>query len=246
MKRRSGAFYSRGAFLIRYSILWLILMLFARLLFVVYNSGQFSHASFTMVAGIFLHGLHMDLSLLGYVLAVTCIVLALTAFLKGKVVALVMAIVSISLLTLATIIIIPDLELFRNWGFRMDNTIFLYLKTPQDAMASVVVWQQILWVLAALLFLGAFVWGYFRYVSKTLYHAPAGGIWTSFWFILLTGSMILPIRGGVGIAPMNPGTVYFSTNDFANKSAVNVVWNVFLHSFQIDSYSNLSRLFPSG
>lgn len=244
MKKFSGAFYSRGAFLVRYSILWLILMMIARLLFVVYNSGQFSHASFSLLIGIFFHGLHMDLSLLGYILAVSCLIIAGTAFFKGKVAAMAMAVVTVALLAITTIIVIPDLELFRNWGFRMDNTIFLYLKTPKDAMASIVGWQLILWFLVTFLFFGLFVWAYFRYVSKTLYRAPAGGIRTSFWFILLMGSMILPIRGGVGIAPMNPGTVYFCTNDFANKSAVNVVWNVFYTLSKSKSIRTYPDFFP--
>lgn len=38
--------------------------------------------------------------------------------------------------------------------------------------------------------------------------------------------MIIPIRGGTGIAPMNTGKVYFSSNNFSNHAAINVVWNV--------------------
>ena len=39
-------------------------------------------------------------------------------------------------------------------------------------------------------------------------------------------SLIIPIRGGFGVAPINAGTVYFSENMFVNHTAINVVWNV--------------------
>ena len=43
--------------------------------------------------------------------------------------------------------------------------------------------------------------------------------------MLFWGALILPIRGGVGVAPINAGTVYFSKNMFVNHVAINVVWN---------------------
>ncbi|MDB5197448.1 MAG: hypothetical protein JWP88_1819 [Flaviaesturariibacter sp.] len=41
-----------------------------------------------------------------------------------------------------------------------------------------------------------------------------------------TGFLIIPIRGGFQLAPMNQSSVYFSTNNFANQAAINPVWNV--------------------
>ena len=46
------------------------------------------------------------------------------------------------------------------------------------------------------------------------------------FFMILLASLIIPIRGGVGIAPINAGTVYFNENMFVNHTAINVFWNV--------------------
>jgi phosphoglycerol transferase MdoB-like AlkP superfamily enzyme len=45
--------------------------------------------------------------------------------------------------------------------------------------------------------------------------------------IFMTASLIIPIRGGFGIAPMNQSSVYFSENNYANIAAVNASWNFF-------------------
>jgi hypothetical protein len=38
--------------------------------------------------------------------------------------------------------------------------------------------------------------------------------------------LIIPIRGGFGIAPMNVGKVYFSQIQFLNHASINLFWNV--------------------
>ncbi len=49
--------------------------------------------------------------------------------------------------------------------------------------------------------------------------------------MVLLGSLIIPIRGGFGIAPINAGTVYFSHKMFLNHAAINAIWNVGTSAF---------------
>ena len=49
--------------------------------------------------------------------------------------------------------------------------------------------------------------------------------------MVLLGSLIIPIRGGFGIAPINAGTVYFSQKMFLNHAAINAIWNVGTSAF---------------
>jgi phosphoglycerol transferase MdoB-like AlkP superfamily enzyme len=55
------------------------------------------------------------------------------------------------------------------------------------------------------------------------YHPPV--------LVLLGGILFIPARGGLDVAAMNSGSVYFSRNLSANHIAVNQVWN-FLYSFE--------------
>lgn len=50
--------------------------------------------------------------------------------------------------------------------------------------------------------------------------------------LLLFFSLIIPIRGGFQLAPINQSTVYFSTLPFANHAAVNCVWNFMISTFE--------------
>ena len=123
-------------------------------------------------------------------------------------------------------IIVSDFELYQNWGYRMDATPLLYILQPKDALASVETW--LIFVLFAVMI--ALTWLYYYVFRKTMLliteKVNKAGIFTALMFLLITGLMIIPIRGGFGIAPMNTGKVYFSKNSFSNHAAVNVVWNV--------------------
>jgi len=219
MKQRLNFFW-------RYAIYWIAYFLIARLFFLLYEYSFSSDLSIKEWILSFLYGLRMDISTSGYILGVTGLILVLTSFFNGKLVNKVLQIFTIIILVLTSGIIISDLELYRNWGYRMDATPLLYLTKPKEAMASTELWLEILLILfmIAYILLGLYV--YKRTIRDHVLKFKKTHIYTPVLLLLLTGSMILPIRASFGIAPMNTGMVYFSENKFANHAAINVVWNV--------------------
>jgi phosphoglycerol transferase MdoB-like AlkP superfamily enzyme len=56
--------------------------------------------------------------------------------------------------------------------------------------------------------------------------------------MVLMGALIIPIRGGFGVAPINAGSVYFSEKMFLNHTAINAVWNVGCSAFAQNPVKN--------
>jgi phosphoglycerol transferase MdoB-like AlkP superfamily enzyme len=46
-------------------------------------------------------------------------------------------------------------------------------------------------------------------------------------FLLIFGALVIPIRGGFQLIPINQSNVYFSENMFANHASLNFTWNFF-------------------
>ena len=46
-------------------------------------------------------------------------------------------------------------------------------------------------------------------------------------FLLITASLIIPIRGGLQTIPVNQSNVYFSNKMYANHASINYMWNFF-------------------
>jgi hypothetical protein len=80
-------------------------------------------------------------------------------------------------------------------------------------------------VLYAALFVG------FRYFFRRAFFSgkPKNVLLTSALMLVTLAGMIIPVRGGFQLAPINQSSVYFSTNIYANHAAINASWN-FLHS----------------
>jgi phosphoglycerol transferase MdoB-like AlkP superfamily enzyme len=216
----------RLRFFFRYAIFWIAYFILARFFFLIYENSSSLQLSFKETILVFVNGLRMDLSAAGYIMATVGLILTMTSITNGKWINKIMKPFTIFVLIVSSVIVVVDMELYKNWGFRMDATPLLYIAQPKEAMASTALWLEIVLMLfiTVIVLLGVII--YNRKLKPQLLKIEKGRITVPLFLLLLTGSMILPIRGSLGIAPMNTGMVYFSENKFANHAAVNVVWNV--------------------
>jgi len=226
-----------------YTLYWLAFFILARFLFLAYQYSLSTDLSIKEWLLSFFYGFRMDLSTTGYLLALLGLVLTFTTFVSGKWINRILKSITIIILTLCSCIVIADLELYSNWGYRMDSTPLLYLAKPKEAMASTELWLTIVLLIATagLITLGIYIYNkklkpVILKIEKTKIFAPA-------IFLVLTVSMILPVRGSLSVAPMNAGMVYFSENKFANHAAVNVVWNV-MNSLSYSSEKTVDFMEP--
>jgi len=204
---------------------WIAFMIFIRFAFSIYQYSQTSLLSFGEIILSFTYGLYHDISLAGYILMLTGLILSLSITIPGKKLKLLFQILYGFLMLVSLTIAVPNFELFRNWGFHADGTILSYLKTPKEAAASTATSTYILLfgIYLAMLTLAFKLFNRFliqkldAIVPTKLKYLPV--------MLLITASMIIPVRGGLGIAPMNVGFVYHSSNTYANLLAVNPIWN---------------------
>ena len=214
--------------LLAYSCFWLALCVFARLLFILAQYKTSFEFRIDELTAIFLHGIKLDLSVTAYFIALPALFLIVTIWIQGNWYKTAIKWYSFFLIALSSVIIVVDAVLYSYWGFRMDYTPFTYLKTPTEAMASVSLFKIILCFLAILSLVCLFIALYKKIINKFFggFDRIKKRIAATLFFTLLFASLIIPIRGGVGIAPINAGTVYFSPKMFLNHAAVNVIWNV--------------------
>ena len=209
----------------KYYLFWIAFFVVIRLFFVIYNIRLTSGLNFGTVLGTFGHGLKLDLSMGGYLVGVMLLVMMLTFWCKGSVTAAIANPVAICFIVIFSLIGICDCELYRNWGFRMDCTVLAYLKTPKEAAASTPIWLTALFMV----WIAAFAWGcikiYIKLIGKPLRQLEPARWYTLPVLMFVSALCVIPIRGGVGIAPIRTGTVYFSSHPYANHAAVNVQWN---------------------
>ena len=225
---------NRLLFLLKYYIFWIVFSIVAKGLFLVYQYSETSSLEIADYWMIFWKGLRMDLSFGGYIMMLSGIILALGVFLPSAWVKRIFSGLTFLLLLICSLVVVGDLELFKNWGYHMDATPLLYLKTPGDALASTPTWLILLLIALCVVLVCVFYIFYQRKISPEL-KISDGKMWHAVVYLLLGGAMVIPVRGGFNVAPMNVSFVFFNNkNMYANQAAINPVWNFLYEVMHVD------------
>ena len=225
---------SRLLFLLKYYIFWIVFSVVAKGLFLVYQYSETSSLEIADYWMILWKGLRMDLSFGGYIMMLSSVILVLGVFLPSVWVKRIFSGLTFLLLLICSLVVVGDLELFKNWGYHMDATPLLYLKTPGDALASTPTWLILLLIALCIVLVCVFYIFYQRKISPGL-KISDGKMWHAVVYLLLGGAMIIPVRGGFNVAPMNVSFVFFNNkNMYANQAAINPVWNFLYEVMHVD------------
>ena len=143
----------------------------------------------------------------------------------------------ILLAVLCIVINIIDLELFNQWGSKINAQFFIYLKNPMEAVNSSASSPVI-----TLLFIGLSQFFIFLLINKRLFtylkQEEKQFKWISIpVFLVLQVLSLFVIRGGVGTIPNNQSVAYFSNDNSLNNASLNSVWNYFYFIFTGDDLS---------
>ena len=213
-------------FLLLYFLVWLVIFFLARLVFVVYNPALAKEAGFANIALSFFYGLRMDASATAYLIAPACLMMLLSLVIPYFNNIKPYKVYSFIVFLLVSFIVLSDGSLYEAWGFRIDDDILVFLANPKEVYASIS-HLPLFWITLFFIAIVALCWYGFKKVLTYIFFPPQYRFrWvTALVLLAVTASLIIPIRGGLQLAPMNQSSVYFSTNSFANHSAINAVWN---------------------
>ena len=138
-----------------------------------------------------------------------------------------------------------DVALYGYWGFRLDATLFFYLQSPADAMASVPVGTFFLQFLLFLIYAYGIFWIFKRFIIPLFPATPVRSRLGGTMIVLLLGGILfIPIRGGVTTSTANVGMVYFSKNQFLNHSAINPAFSLLASLSKQQDFAAQFNFFP--
>jgi phosphoglycerol transferase MdoB-like AlkP superfamily enzyme len=217
-----------------FALFWFCFQLLLRVAFIIYNYSLASTLSAKDLFLVFFNGAKMDLSMTGYVLLLSGLLLAMSVYVKHKYMYRMINTVTIILLLLSGIIAVVDVELYRHWGFRMNTTPLFYMGSEAVGSVSIGVILKLISILVILFSIPLLI--YSKTIAKKIKALHPSSHKAALVLVMISAAMFLPIRGSFTVAPMNTGFVYFHlTNTFANHAAINVVWN-FMYSLRKGSH----------
>ena len=210
----------RIVYIISYFLTVLLMFVCQKPLFMLYNDAMGKDAGINDFAQVMWHGISLDATTAGYFTALPLLMILVSIWVKRFSLKKLLLPYYILVAILLAIVFVVDMGLYPFWGFKLDASIFLYLDSPKEAMASVSTGFIAIRVLAMLVYAAFIVWTMVKVTPNTL-DKVGKRIWGTLGMLLLGGGLFVIIRGGVSESTSNVGQVYFSNNQFLNHSAVN-------------------------
>ena len=198
----------------------LLLFVSQKPLFMLYNDAVGKDAVWSDFFQVMLHGASLDATTAGYLTALPLLFIIISIWLKKVSLRKYLIPYYIIASLLVAITFVVDMGLYPFWGFKLDASVFLYLDSPEEAMASVSAGFVAIRVLAMVLLAALYAWILTKITPQKLEVVKKKVSGTGI-MLLLTGILFIIIRGGVTESTSNVGQAYFSNNQFLNHSAVN-------------------------
>lgn len=222
-------------------LLFLVLSLsYFRIIFVIlefYNGFKISIKEFGRSLG---YGLYMDFSVWSIEVAIMLIFLLLFYSISKAIVLKILNGLVFFFLGLNSLIYSIDSVLYPEWGFRIDYSFFTYLDRTNEGIHFISLTMIAKFVIAVMLFNLPIVFYYFfRFRLKSL---PQLNLLSLVTILLGFSLLIIPLRGGIGLSPLNPGTVYHSKDMYANHISLHPIWNIlytYSHNKSIQPRKNI-------
>ena len=234
---------TRITFILNLFLAYILAFMLAKAVFLIYNCV--SHpVAFSDVLDILWHGLPLDASSSGYLIAVPLLLTIVSVWTPrlGWWRPLILCYTGLTSWLLA-IIVTVDCALYPFWGFKLDATVFAYLDSPANALSSVS-WLFVLCGIVAVFLLFLLYRKLLRSVVPSTLCPPFHYHMSTCVLLLMGGLTFLVIRGGTGKSTMNVGVVYYSTDPYLNHAAVNPAFSLLSSSLKSKKFDKMYRFFP--
>ena len=232
-------------FYIRYILFFLLIQMAFRIIFLFVYKDLDGDAGIQDWLMTLVYGMKLDVSITGYILLFPTLILIPYTLIKSQVFKNIMGVYSLIMLIILVLGFFTNLVLYRYWRTPADDSIFDYLSTPKEMLASVSTWSLVaLFLMIGLTIYALYFQIYRKWVSKPIVIPPNKSVFGMVLFFLLFPATIIPMRGGLGTSPINVGSVYFHQISFLNHAAVNPLWSIG-HALTVkDKFSASDQYYP--
>ena len=215
----------RIAYIVMFFMTVLLVFVCQKPFFMLYNAAAEKGVVFSDYLQVMWHGVSLDAAVCGYLVAVPFLLTLISVwFHKMPLRKLLLPYYAVIALLVAVVFVV-DMGLYPFWGFKLDASIFLYLDSPEEALASVSTGFLLVRVLLMVMLALLLVWLMLK-VTPRKFKAVKNRFLATLVMLLIGGGLFVIIRGGVTESTSNVGQVYFSSNQFLNHSAVNPAFSL--------------------
>lgn len=235
----------RVVFLFALFLIWLPIFVIQKPAFMLYHHALAAGCSFADYLRVMLHGLWLDSTIAGYLTVIPLLCVLVSVWLPGRFYRKFLKVYFLVAAILIAVIFAVDVALYGYWGFRLDATLFFYLKSPADAMASVSPGLFFVQLIVIAVYAAAIYRALRKFIIPLFPDTPVRCPFVgTIVCLVLAALMFIPIRGGVTTSTANVGMVYFSKKQFLNHAAINPCFSLLASLSKQQNFAEQFNFFP--
>lgn len=218
-------------FPLRLLAFWLLFFAVFRVWFVAWFHREWVRGDALSAWKSLWYALPLDMSTAGYLMAVP-VFLWFGGMVSGErsfiAVNKAISVLNVCFIGILVLVFGSNIFIYEEWHTLLNNRALEYLSTPRAMMDS----MSLPFKIISIGLYATFIWLMWRIyrlvVGKNIFpeNIPRWGVLA---LPVHTGLLLLAIRGGIGVIPINESAVYYSSHLFNNHAATNAVWNL-IHS----------------
>ncbi len=228
----------KNYFIARLLIFWIFFFTLFRLAFVIAYRNEIPAGYFTETLFAFAIGLRMDISAACYLVAIPFMLYSLAIIclrylpkFSTNAVDVIYPLLSVYHLTLimfCTLVSLVNICIYRYLGALLDVKFLNYIKYPKETLASfhlpVIVGIIAIWIISSFLFYMIYLKMIGIPFRKRLYGERITGNTIPIIALAWLAVIIVGMRGGIQLTPMNESMTYYSSDQINDAAAANGIW----------------------
>lgn len=175
------------------------------------------------------HGAGLDATTTGYLTILPFVLTVASVWFRHMPFRKIMTPYYIVVMLLISVIFVSDLSLFAFWESKLDASVFIYIDSPKNAMASVsgaYIAARVALMLGLTTLMSGLLW-LVTPRNLTKINMIGQQLLTTLCALPVGALLFLVIRGGIRVSTANVGDAYFCTDQYLNLSAINPAFNLF-------------------
>lgn len=212
------------AFFIRYFAFWWLVFMLFRIIFILSQHQNLSDFGFTEVVAGIVAGYRLDLSIAAYFSIPVFLLTLILTFGATSFARKAFNIYNGFLVLAVVLLSAGNIIIYKYWGTLLNNRGLAYVLQPKEMFASVSTFQILAGALA--LFLICFlIWKAFsRWIIPAFDEINGTLLARTISLVLVAPLLIVGLRGGVQLIPVNESAAVYSTHRILNQIATNNIW----------------------
>ncbi len=169
------------------------------------------------------YGLRLDLSAACAAIVISYFLWSFQQVFKSRFIHRINLIINIALISIVSVLSLANIKMYGEWGTQISARALSYLLYPKEVLTFISFWSVLIFLVFCALFIYFGIKTYRRYITNFSYPIEN----SKFKFLqiaIIPFFLVVGLRGGLQLAPVNESTAYYSALQINNHIATNNMW----------------------